>query len=100
MFRNFKVHHDKVIRALQWLKENNCYYSDIIIDNKIIQFLPIDSSINNQLQHSQIIIEDKNKNEDNVIIHTFVSHIFLTHHEDVVIKSVLNCMQNKKHLIE
>ncbi len=75
MFRNFKVHHDKVTHMLWWLKKNNCYYSDIVIDNKIIQSLPINSPIDDQFQHSQTIIEDEDEDEDNVITRTFVSHI-------------------------
>ena len=35
-FRNFKVCRAKVVRALCWLKENNCYYEDIIIDDEIL----------------------------------------------------------------
>ena len=51
-FRDFKVRHNKVTHALWWLKENNCYYSDIVIDNEIIQSLPIDSPIDDQLQQT------------------------------------------------
>ena len=52
IFRDFKVRRDKVARALWWLKKNNCYYSDIVIDNEIIQSLPIDSPIDDQLPHT------------------------------------------------
>src|SRR5579859_2525225 len=44
-FRDFKVHHAKVAHALCWLKENNYYYEDIIINNKILQSLPVNGSI-------------------------------------------------------
>ena len=35
-FRDFKVHRIKVAHALVWLKENNHYYADIIIDYKVL----------------------------------------------------------------
>ncbi|CAG8694080.1 12952_t:CDS:2, partial [Racocetra fulgida] len=38
-FRDFKVHRRKVAQALQWLKENNTYYSNITIENDVLQFL-------------------------------------------------------------
>ena len=44
-FRNFKVCRAKVACALCWLKENNCYYEDIIIDDKILQSLSVNGSI-------------------------------------------------------
>ena len=47
-FRDFKVRRIKVAHALVWLKENNRYYADIIIDHKVLQSLPIDGSIDDQ----------------------------------------------------
>lgn len=41
-FRDFRVRHFKVARALIWLKENNRYYSDITIDHEILRSLPDD----------------------------------------------------------
>src|SRR6266498_3565465 len=35
-FRDFRVRHVKVARALIWLKENNRYYSDITIDQEVL----------------------------------------------------------------
>ncbi|RGB24503.1 hypothetical protein C1646_610599, partial [Rhizophagus diaphanus] len=45
IFRDFRVRHNKVIRALNWLKKNNHYYADIIIDHEVLRYLPIDGSI-------------------------------------------------------
>ena len=46
-FRDFKVRRAKVARALCWLKENNRYYEDIIIDDEILRSLSVNSSIDN-----------------------------------------------------
>jgi hypothetical protein len=35
-FRDFTVRRSKVGRALSWLKANNRYYSDIVIDNEVL----------------------------------------------------------------
>ncbi|PKC05887.1 hypothetical protein RhiirA5_293827, partial [Rhizophagus irregularis] len=50
VFRDFRVCRNKVIRALNWLKENNRYYADIIIDYEVLRSLPIDGSIDDQLR--------------------------------------------------
>ncbi|RIA85790.1 hypothetical protein C1645_830274 [Glomus cerebriforme] len=71
-FRDFKVHRDKMTLALNWLKENNHYYANIIIDFEVFQSLPIDSSIDDQLQNTQIIAEDFNEGNENVITHIFI----------------------------
>ncbi len=73
------------------LKENNCYYTDIIIDNKVLESLPINNSIDNQLQHT-IVKDFDDENEDDVITHTFVPLPPSNHHKDVTIKNALDCM--------
>lgn len=35
-FRDFRVRRSKVVHALSWLKENNRYYADIIIDYEVL----------------------------------------------------------------
>src|SRR6266496_3847708 len=80
-FRNFVVRREKVASALLWLKRNNRYYKDIIIDDEILQSLPANGSIIHQLpqiRNDQTIddntIEDDNEddNEYEAISHTFV----------------------------
>ncbi|PKY46255.1 hypothetical protein RhiirA4_300765, partial [Rhizophagus irregularis] len=44
-FRDFRVCRDKVRKALCWLKENNRYYADIIIDDNVLRTLPDEGSI-------------------------------------------------------
>ena len=61
-FRDFIVRRGKVGRALIWLKENNPYYRDIIIDDEILQSLPENGSIVNivpQIQDEQSADEDE-----------------------------------------
>ena len=50
-FKNFNVQHTKVTRTLHWLKENNRYYANIIIDEEILSTLPENGSVDDQLQH-------------------------------------------------
>ncbi|CAG8491367.1 6132_t:CDS:2, partial [Racocetra fulgida] len=52
-FRDFNVRQSKVECALHWLKEYNCYYTDIDIDYDVLQSLPDDSPIDNQVLQLQ-----------------------------------------------
>ena len=100
-FRDFKVRHAKVARALCWLKENNRYYEDIIIDNEILQSLPVDGSIDDQLQNTEIVAEDLDHDEeDDVITRTFVPLPPLTHREDIAIQNTLDRMQNENSPVD
>lgn len=63
-FRDFKVRRDRVTRALIWLKENNSYYADIIIDYGAFQSLPLDGSIDDRLRD----INNDDENEDEVMV--------------------------------
>jgi hypothetical protein len=53
---SFRVRRDKVLNALQWLKQNNKFYTDIEIDLGSIQNLPVDgipdTLVNFELQNS------------------------------------------------
>ncbi|CAG8721900.1 10501_t:CDS:2, partial [Racocetra fulgida] len=55
----------KIIRALSWLKENNQYYSEIVIDNKNLNCLSENSFIDNQFQINQL--KDNDFDEENVM---------------------------------
>ncbi|PKC07493.1 hypothetical protein RhiirA5_237078, partial [Rhizophagus irregularis] len=48
-FRDFTVRRDKVRKALCWLKRNNQYYADIIIDDNVLRTLPDEGSIDDLL---------------------------------------------------
>ncbi|RGB39303.1 hypothetical protein C1646_754740 [Rhizophagus diaphanus] len=45
IYKNFTVCYIKVAYALCWLKQNNRYYTDIVIDEKVLQSLPEDDTI-------------------------------------------------------
>ena len=94
-FREFKVRRAKVVHALNWLKENNRYYGDIIIDQEVLRSLPVDGPIDNQLREAQTIDKELDcENEDEVVIRTFVPLLPLGHREDIAIKNTLNRIQN------
>ena len=100
-FRDFKVRRAKVARALCWSKENNRYYEDIIIDNEILQSLPVDGSIDDQLQNTRIVDEDLDDDEnDDVITRTFVPLLPSAHREDVAIQNTLDRIQNENSPME
>ena len=88
-FRDFKIHHVKITYALIWLKQNNYYYIDIIIDHEVLWSLPVDDTIDDQLQ---VINDDKNydENENDVIKCTFVSLPSSTNHEDIAIRDTFD----------
>ncbi len=100
-FRDFKVRHDKVARALLWLKGNNRYYADITINNEALQSLPEDDSIVDilpQLQGDQLIddLDDIDiENGDDAIMHTFVPLLPINKHEEVAINDTLERVQNQ-----
>ncbi|CAB4437360.1 unnamed protein product [Rhizophagus irregularis] len=97
-FRDFKVHRSKITQALVWLKQNNRYYADIIIDHEILQSLPIDGIINDQLQDINDDV-DYDENEDDVITHTFVPLPLSANREDTAIRNTLNRIQNENRPI-
>lgn len=71
-FRDFIVRRAKVRNALMWLKANNRYYADIIIDQEILQSLPENDSIAKnlpQLQNDQLIDDiylDEERGDDGI----------------------------------
>src|SRR5205085_1990713 len=96
VFRDFIVRQNKVARALAWLKINNPYYADIIIDEEIIRSLPENGSIINQLPRvSDQMTGEKtdNNNDDEDITRTFVPSQPSTQQEIDAIKKTLNRIQ-------
>ncbi|CAG8618328.1 300_t:CDS:2, partial [Racocetra fulgida] len=88
-FRDFRVRRGKIIRALSWLKENNRYYSEIVIDNKNLNCLPEDGFIDNQFQINQLKDDDfYEKNDGDVITCTFVPFLLSDDREDVAINKL------------
>ena len=58
------------------------------------------SPIDDRLQHTQMISEDLDEDEDNIIICTFIPLLPSTHREDISIKNTLDYVQNEEHPVE
>ena len=74
-FRDFTVRRSKVTRALYWLKENNRYYADVVIDEQVLQFLPKNGSIDDQLRHledGEYDFDDDNNDPEGTIGSNFI----------------------------
>ncbi|GBB86547.1 hypothetical protein RclHR1_12970010 [Rhizophagus clarus] len=107
---DFTVRREKIAKALFWLKANNPYYEDIIIDDEILNSIPQNGSIINQIQQirsDQIIDEmDDISNENEIrhdegdaITHSFVPAIPLTQRENAMINDTLDRMQSNQQPI-
>lgn len=96
-FRDFTVRRAKVACALSWLKANNRYYSDIIIDNEALQSLPSNGSIDDQLQTISEHFDDDN--EEEVIARTFVPSLPSAQREEEAISNTLNRIQKENGAI-
>ena len=101
------------MRALLWLKANNIYYHDIDIDNNILQKLPENRSITEQLpqvlsnrdHHKEKRPSEQHKDgiEDDEVCftsQTFVPILPTRHSEDNTINKVLHRMQHDRPLHE
>ncbi|GBB88230.1 hypothetical protein RclHR1_14780007 [Rhizophagus clarus] len=109
-FRDFTVQREKIAKVLFWLKANNPYYEDIIIDDEILNSLPQNGSIINQIQQirsDQIIdemddISNENEirhDEGNAITHSFVPAIPSMQGENAMINDTLDRMQSNQQSI-
>ena len=107
-FRDFTVRRDKVRKALCWLKENNQYYIDIIIDDNVLCTLPDDGSIDdllpqvrdaeNRLQHVDDELHDADRLDgetDDTIVRNFVPSPFPLRSENHVIDDALERMKSE-----
>ncbi|CAG8767463.1 1014_t:CDS:1, partial [Gigaspora rosea] len=99
-FRNFNVRRANVERALRWLKENNRYYTNINIDYEVLQSLPEDGFINNQVPQLQDVEvesqdtgddleEDLNNDLEENIMRNFVPTPVPSHNKDREIDDAL-----------
>ncbi|CAG8677365.1 9506_t:CDS:2, partial [Racocetra fulgida] len=96
-FRDFQVCCEKVTCALMWLKENNHYYAEITIDEEVLQSLPTNGYVDDQLTNNEIAAEESdNEVEDDIIMRTFVPSLSPVHREDITINETLNHMQSTK----
>jgi len=97
-FRDFNVRRNKIAQTLSWLKLNNRYYFDIVIDNEVLQSLPNNGPIDDYLpkvqrndDHSN---DDENETED-IVTHNFVPLAPSSHREDEAINEALARMHAK-----
>ena len=61
-FKDFNMHHFVVSCALTWLKKNNRYYSNIVIDEDVLRSLPENRPLDDQIPQ----IEDKGDDDDEI----------------------------------
>ena len=61
-FKDFNVHRSVVSRALVWLKKNNRYYSNIIIDEDVLKSLPENEPLDDQIPQ----IENEGDDDDEI----------------------------------
>ena len=93
-FRDFNVRRSKVGNALVWLKAHNRYYEDIVIDEEILQSLPVNGSIADLLpQKITDEISTEEENGEDGIARSFVPLPASTRREDTAINETLNRMQ-------
>ncbi len=101
-FKNFNIRRSKVARALYWLKKNNCYYVNIVIDEEILQSLPENGSISDQLRHlkdEEYQYDDDDDVSEDIIGNNFVSAPLLSSNEERAIGDTLGQMQANDDLI-
>ncbi|CAG8792226.1 10852_t:CDS:2, partial [Gigaspora rosea] len=95
---DFKVRRNIVANALHWLKANNRYYVDITIDNEVLESLPQEGYIDNQLLHLQTDQADDDLNNENdyeEVTHSFVPLLPPNNREDVAINSTLDRIESE-----
>jgi hypothetical protein len=102
-FRDFNVCRDKITQALSWLKINNRYYADIVIDSEMLKLLPDNGPIDDYLL--QVQRNDDNSNDDdneteNMVTRNFVPVVPSSNREDDAINEAIARMQAKTTPIE
>ena len=98
---NFRVRREKVLSALQWLKHNNKFYSDIDIDLDSVQHLPVDGipddllnfklsdSDNEPVANEGPPTEDTEDNVGNIPSSSYVPHVQQVQTEEDAIRSTV-----------
>ncbi|CAL1672809.1 unnamed protein product [Lasius platythorax] len=69
---NFRVRRNKILNALRWLQVNNPYYRDIQIADEVLESLPIDGNISQDLHYIDEGGVSKEDIEDDDIVETAV----------------------------
>ncbi|CAG8802972.1 2782_t:CDS:2, partial [Cetraspora pellucida] len=98
-FKDFNVRRTKVARALQWLKENNRYYADIVIDNEVLLTLPENGPVDDQLPqfHNDALYSE---DENDAISRSFVPSLLSVHSEGISINNAIKRVQARNPPVE
>jgi hypothetical protein len=103
-FRDFTVRRDKIKQALCWLKKNNRYYADIIIDENVLRTLPDDGSIDDRLpqirndENRLQLVDDAHRLDsetDDTIVRNFILTPIPSPIETHIINDALARMQSE-----
>ena len=98
-FRNFTVRHTKVTCALYWLKQNNRYYGDIVINEEVLLFLSENGSIGDHLpriEDSENVFNDNDDGSEKIIGSNFVPAPLPYPNEECAINNTFNRMQDNE----
>ena len=91
-FKDFNVRRSVVSRALIWLKNNNRYYSNIVINEEVLRLLPENGLLNDQiprLEDERDEIFGDSKDLDDSLVSNFVSVPFPVPNEEVAIADTI-----------
>ncbi|CAG8641197.1 7999_t:CDS:2 [Cetraspora pellucida] len=110
-FRDFTIRRAKVEKALYWLKTNNHYYKNIIIDDNVLHFLPDDGPVDDQLlqlQNENELQDDEfldmeydhlTNDTGDVVTRNFVPTPAPSFNKEFAISDMLSQMQTETHPI-
>jgi hypothetical protein len=98
-FKNFNVRRSKVARALIWLKQNNRYYTNIVIDDEVLRSLPENGPVDDHLPHiddvDHLDLSDVDSEElDDTIGSNFVSAPLPSPNEERAIADTFERLQS------
>ena len=106
-FKDFNMHHFAIFCALYWLKNNNRYYSNIVIDEEVLRSLPENGPLDDQIsrledERDEIFgdSEDLDSEDlDDSLVSNFVSVPFLIPDEESAIAKTLTRLRSDTETI-
>ncbi|GBC03494.1 hypothetical protein RclHR1_05150004 [Rhizophagus clarus] len=98
-FKDFNVRHSVVSCALHWLKHNNQYYSNIVIDEEVLGSLPDNGLLDDQIPQLEDISDEIADDADDSVVNNFVPILFLTFNENTAINDTLIRLQAETELV-
>ena len=96
-FKDFNVRRSVVSRALIWLKNNNRYYSNIVINEDVLRSLPENGPLDDQIlrledERDEILVNSEDL--DDSLVSNFVSVPFSVPNEEVAIADTIARMRS------